>query len=328
MDAEELLDCSTDEETKMDFATPTSSPAKTSADHISLPPVLISSTSPASTLTSTSLVTATSTIPAPSTSSSKNRLKCIHMVEKTLQVQCLKARGSQKCLLCGYSGKAELLKEHIKQHFTRYFCVCGRSAGTKARIGNHIYGARREGMTGHDQNICYEVDRNNFPLFLQKLSLPSASDFGEVLPHKSLTSPATVPSSTSILTTTVTTTPVTSTVTTAPVASTTTTYKSQDVRMTMSREDIQRDAREILENRRKSKKRVSSSADRSSTYQDELAQVKAERDQLRKENEQLKLENQVTKKAMKTIRDNLAAIQGMQSHLSIAQAAAECHLGL
>ena len=63
------------------------------------------------------------------------------------------AQGKNLCKLCNFIGEGRILKAHIHQHFTRYFCPCDQSTGEKSEAITHVLRLRKRGDVQHS---CYD----------------------------------------------------------------------------------------------------------------------------------------------------------------------------
>lgn len=287
----------------------------------------------------------------------RKRLRTVKFVDEQTSVEVKNARlHPNGCKLCSFTiSIPDKLTEHIRTHFTRFFCSCGVSENIKSLIGMHIQQQKRNLAADHqDITSCYEVDRTLFQNFLQFVGLPDSTAFGELVHRKdgarsikveTVTAPATTSNDASSL-------------------SVTFNKRNRDVRLLMNEEESTAAAASIRAGREQKqqqshkpssarvaalrpalKRTMSGSVVRPSTpftavprpttlntattnvhcnaevlvLREELKRVTAERDRLREENIALRVENQGARQTIGTVQEHLSQIQQIGRHLGMAR---------
>ena len=306
LEAEKLLDNVDDIQEKMDI-TPTETVANQTADQ--------EGTGAAAHLPS---------------SLKKLKIKVVKFLEPSFGESCAKAIGATGCGLCGISLKGDLLRIHVRRHLTRFFCKCGKSASTKSLLCEHIHAARREGVPSHmDVNSCYEVDSASFGQFKSEVKLPTEIEFGELLrrEQKNTEMEKRHDQDASDQRTEQKIEPKPST------SASTATIRCQDIRLTMSKEDIAKDAKKIREQRKRSSNSNQDKRDKKRQLAEvqppdtKLVRVEKERDELLRENTRLREKYRSARKTLKKVKGHLDKMQQLQHQVSVSQAALDCHLG-
>jgi hypothetical protein len=239
---------------------------------------------------------------------------------KSVNFLAAQAKGDDGCRLCGYVGEKKELALHVRQHFTRWFCVCGTSTSTRALLLDHVYRLRRAGSVIHiTQQVCFETDENNFSRLIQEQSLPESTVFGRLWP----TLPA---SSASVVE------PKTETKTKPSL------FACTDVRLLTSKSAIEKDAGKIRKEREQHRRQEGSSKGRngkrprsssgrpaaSTDGQEVESEVREERDRLRQENVELRMRCDRTERALVRVKGHLVGLQEAMRHVPLAQAILDC----
>lgn len=86
-------------------------------------------------------------------------------------------REIAECKTCKFRGARKSVRAHIRQHYTRAFCVCTHSNTSRNQIYDH---QRRHGSTCERQ--IYEVDEESFPGFLAYMRWTSPPSWQPCIP--------------------------------------------------------------------------------------------------------------------------------------------------
>ena len=264
-----------------------------------------------------------------SSAGKKLKIKLTKFLEPNFGERCARAMGESGCKLCGFSMKGDLLRTHIRRHFTRFFCKCGRSASTKSVICEHIHSAKREGVTSHmDVSTCFEVDAANFDKLKSEVGLPSEIEFGALLEEQER------PAEEKVVVREVGEKKGGSQIVNEPKPSTSTAkIHCQDIRLTMSKEDIANDAKHIREQRKRASKNGKEKANPKKPLTEfqspdsKMMKLQKETDELRKENTRLRAKYKDARKTLKKVKGHLDKMQQLQHQVSVSQAALDWHLG-
>lgn len=95
-----------------------------------------------------------------------------------------------RCNLCEFRHVRKRVIYHIRQHFTFFYCACGKRSPSKDAIMKHI--RSQDGATAHGgaNKSLYEVDKETYAEFCQYLGWKNPPTFGTPTPIQENRSPA------------------------------------------------------------------------------------------------------------------------------------------